>query len=279
MDGEPRSRQDTPPSGANIVPQADTFHFRFENVTKWFDSGKRGKDRISAVENVSFGVRHGEVVSLIGPSGCGKSTLLSIGAGLSRPSGGRVLIDGSEIVAPRPEIAFMLQKDLLLPWRTVQRNIEFGIEIQRYPKAERHKRIVGLLAQCKLTNFEFYYPHQISGGMRQRTALARTLAVDPEMLLLDEPFSALDAQTKMVLRRDLARILQIHNRTTLLITHDITEALSLSDRVIVMSHRPGTVMREITVDLPHRDDPLKRSLHPDVGDYVSEIWDLLKIEE
>jgi NitT/TauT family transport system ATP-binding protein len=258
---------------------ADRYHFRFEHVSKSFESRHRGEEPTIAVQNVTFGLRRGEVVSLVGPSGCGKSTLLSIGAGLNPATSGRALLDEEEIVRPRTEIAYMLQKDLLLPWRTVRGNVEFGIEIKRYSKAERRERAMALIAQCKLSGFENYYPRHISGGMRQRAALARTLAVDPELMLLDEPFSALDAQTKVVLRRDLARVLQLHNRTTLLITHDITEALSLSDRVMVMSRRPGTILREVVVDLPDRDDPLKRSLHPSVSEYVTEIWNLLQVDD
>ncbi len=257
------------------------YHFGFERVSKLFEARGRGGDAeaLAAVENVSFGVRRGEVVSLIGPSGCGKSTLLAIGAGLSPPSRGRACLGGEEIVRPRREIALMLQKDLLLPWRTVLANVELGLEVQRRASAERRELALALLAQCKLEKFTGFYPHELSGGMRQRAALARTLALDPEVLLLDEPFSALDAQTRVLLRGDLARMLQLHGRTTLLITHDIVEALSLSDRIVVMSHRPGRILREIEVDLPHRDDPFRRALDPQVNVYVAEIWDMLKLEE
>ena len=258
-----------------------SYHFGFEGVSKWFDTRRRGRagDELAAVEHVTFGVRRGEVVSLIGPSGCGKSTLLSIGSGLSPPTRGRAYLNGTEITQPRREIALMLQKDLLLPWRTVLRNAELGIEVQGYAAAERRERALTLLAQCKLDKFAGFYPHELSGGMRQRAALARTLALNPEVLLLDEPFSALDAQTRVLLRGDLARMLQMYERTTLLITHDIVEALALSDRVVVMSHRPGTILREIAVELPHRNDPFKRSLDARVNDYVAEIWDMLKLAE
>jgi NitT/TauT family transport system ATP-binding protein len=265
--------------GPAVAPPS--YHFGFEGVSKWFDARRRGGDdeELAAVEGVSFGVRRGEVVSLVGPSGCGKSTLLSIGAGLSPPTRGRAYLGGTDITKPRREIALMLQKDLLLPWRTVLRNAELGIEVQGYAAAERRERALTLLAQCKLDKFTGFYPHELSGGMRQRAALARTLALDPEVLLLDEPFSALDAQTRVLLRGDLARMLQIYERTTLLVTHDIVEALALSDRVIVMSHRPGTILREIVVELPYRDDPFKRSLDARVNDYVAEIWEMLKLAE
>ncbi len=260
---------------------AESYHFAFEHVSKQYETRGPGGDgkHLAAVVNVSFGVRRGEAVSLIGPSGCGKSTLLAIGSGLSPPNGGRACLAGQAITRPRREIALMLQKDLLLPWRTVLQNVELGLEVQHRAAAERREQALKLLAQCKLEKFIGFYPHELSGGMRQRAALARTLVLDPEVLLLDEPFSALDAQTKVLLRGDLARMLQQHGRTTLLITHDIVEALALSDRIVVMSHRPGTIVREIKVDLPYRDDPFHRALDPRVSDYVAEIWDMLQIVE
>jgi NitT/TauT family transport system ATP-binding protein len=264
-----------------MAAAAGTYHFAFERVSKRFATRSRdgGGQELVAVENVSFGVRRGEVVSLIGPSGCGKSTLLSIGSGLNPPSAGRASLAGDTITQPRREIALMLQKDLLLPWRTVLRNVELGLEVQRRTPAERRERAMALLAQCKLEKFAHFHPHEISGGMRQRAALARTLALNPDVLLLDEPFSALDAQTRVLLRGDLARMLQQQDRTTLLITHDIVEALALSDRIVVMSHRPGTILREITVELPHRDNPFQRTLDSKVSEYVAEIWDMLKLVE
>lgn len=258
-----------------VTPIA-AYHFAYENVSKHYEARGGAGEALAAVENVSFGVRRGEVVSLIGPSGCGKSTLLGIGAGLNPPSAGRACLAGQTINRPLREIALMLQKDLLLPWRTVLRNVELGLEVQRRPAAERREQALALLAQCKLEKFIHFYPHELSGGMRQRAALARTLVLNPDILLLDEPFSALDAQTRVLLRGDLARMLQRHGRTTLLITHDIVEALALSDRIVVMSHRPGTILREIDIDLPHREDPFRRTLDPKVSDYVAEIWDMLK---
>ena len=209
---------------------------------------------LTAVRDVSFSVADGEVVSLIGPSGCGKSTLLNLGSGLDLPSEGEVFVDGERVTKPNPHVAFMLQKDLLLPWRTIRENVEFGLEIQGVPAAERRARSAALLQTCRIADFAEHYPYQLSGGMRQRAALARTLAVDPTVLLLDEPFSALDAQTKMVLQQDLARTIKAAGKTALFITHDLVEAVALSDRVLVMSARPGRIIEEIVIDLPHRDD-------------------------
>jgi len=254
----------------------DVVRLEYRNVTMRFaESGGRGA--LTAVQGVSFSVRDGEVVALIGPSGCGKSTLLNIGSGLTPPSQGAAFVDGERVEGPNAQVAFMLQKDLLLPWRTVAENVTFGVEIQGVPRAERRARAQALLSNFNLAEFSNHYPHQLSGGMRQRVALARTLAVDPHVLLLDEPFSALDAQTRMVLQRDLAQTLKKARKTALLITHDLAEAVTLSDRVLVMSRRPGTIVDEIAIDLPQRDDPIARRREPKVNDYVARLMDRLDI--
>src|SRR4051812_11304866 len=188
-----------------------------------------------------------------------------MGSGLDRPSEGDVFVDGELVTKPNPHVAFMLQKDLLLPWRTIQENVEFGLEIQGVPAAERLTRSTELLRKCRLPDFANHYPHQLSGGMRQRAALARTLAVEPTVLLMDEPFSALDAQTKMILQQDLGRTLKDTGKTALFITHDLVEAITLSDRILVMSARPGEIVDVIDVDVPDRDNPMKRREHPRIG--------------
>jgi NitT/TauT family transport system ATP-binding protein len=239
----------------------------------------RGKAaEVLAARNVSLSIQPGEVVSLIGPSGCGKSTLLNMGSGLARPSAGVVKVAGEVVTGPNRHVAFMLQKDLLMPWRTIAQNVEFGLELRGVKAAERHAISERLLAQCHLQGFGPSYPHQLSGGMRQRAALARTLAVDPSVLLMDEPFSALDAQTKMILQQDLARTVAQAGKTVLFITHDLSEAVALSDRILVMSERPGTIVEEITVDIPDRDNPLQRRKHARVGDYVSRLMELLRLD-
>jgi NitT/TauT family transport system ATP-binding protein len=173
----------------------------------------------------------------------------------------------------------MLQKDLLLPWRTICENVELGLEIQGTGRAARREKALALITKCHLGGFESHYPHQLSGGMRQRAALARTLAVDPLVLLMDEPFSALDAQTKMILQQDLAQTLAEEKKTALFITHDLVESIALSDRVLVMSRRPGTIIEEITIDIPHRDNPMLRRRQPEVGGYVARLMELLHIGE
>jgi NitT/TauT family transport system ATP-binding protein len=249
----------------------------FTGVEKRFAA--RGKSaEVLAARDVNFSIAPGEVVSIIGPSGCGKSTLLNMGAGLSKPSKGTVRVGGETVTGPNRHVAFMLQKDLLMPWRTIAQNVEFGLELRGVKAAERHDISERLLAQCHLKGFGSHYPNQLSGGMRQRAALARTLAVDPLVLLMDEPFSALDAQTKMILQQDLAQTVKAHGKTVVFITHDLAEGVALSDRILVMSERPGTIVEEIVVDIPDRDNPMQRRKHPRVGDYVARLMDLLKLD-
>jgi NitT/TauT family transport system ATP-binding protein len=251
------------------------IRLEYRRVSMHFMQG--GNGRLTAVQDVSVAVGDGEVVSLIGPSGCGKSTLLNIGSGLTAPSEGEAFVDGERVQGPNAHVAFMLQKDLLLPWRTIAENVAFGVEIQGVAAPERKRRAQALLENLNLAEFAGHYPHQLSGGMRQRVALARTLAVDPTVLLLDEPFSAVDAQTRMVLQRELAQTLKRSGKTALLITHDLQEAVTLSDRVLVMSKRPGRIIDEIAIDIPDRDDPLKRRQHPKVNDIVNRLMERLDI--
>ena len=250
----------------------------FQKVTKRFAS-RKGVEPVTAVQDLTFDVADGEIVSIIGPSGCGKSTLLNMGSGLDPATLGEVYVDGELVTRPNRHVAFMLQKDLLLPWRTIRENVEFGLEIQGAPARERRDRAAELLKKCRLPDFINHYPHQLSGGMRQRAALARTLAVDPAVLLMDEPFSALDAQTKMVLQQDLGRTLAEAKKTALFVTHDLVEAIALSHRVLVMSDRPGRIIREIVIDIPDHGNPMARRKHPHVGGYINELMDLLHIED
>jgi len=257
------------------LPQPPAIEFI--GVEKRFAArGKSGE--VLAARDVNFSIAQGEVVSIIGPSGCGKSTLLNMGACLSRPSAGVVKVGGELVSGPNMHVAFMLQKDLLMPWRTIAQNVEFGLELRQVKPAERRAMAERLLVQCHLKGFGNHYPNQLSGGMRQRAAMARTLAVNPLVLLMDEPFSALDAQTKMILQQDLARTVSEQGKTVVFITHDLAEAVALSDRILVMSERPGTIVEEITVDIPDRVNPMQRRKHASVGDYVSHLMELLKLD-
>jgi NitT/TauT family transport system ATP-binding protein len=249
----------------------------FRGVTKQFTTN--AGTSLTAIRDVTFRVEEGEFVSVVGPSGCGKSTLLSMTAGLYQPTSGEVLVSNEKVTGPNEHVGFMLQKDLLLPWRNIVSNIEFGLEARGVPAQARRERAMAELKHCHLAGFENHYPYQLSGGMRQRAALARTLAIDPEIILLDEPFSALDAQTKLLLQNSFAETIAESGKTTLLITHDLAEAVLMSDRILVLSERPGQVVAEIKVDLPHRDHPLKRRTMPEVGDYAGQIFRHLKLEE
>jgi NitT/TauT family transport system ATP-binding protein len=254
-----------------------TAALAFDRVTRDFP----GVDGVllTAIRDVTFAVRQKEFVAIVGPSGCGKSTILNLTAGLDAPSAGQVAVGGTPVQGPNSHVGFMLQKDLLLPWRSIVRNVEFGLEARGVSKAERRVRAMAELARCKLTEFAGHYPYQLSGGMRQRAALARTLAISPDLVLLDEPFSALDAQTKMLLQKSFGQTIAETGTTTLLITHDLAEAVAMADRIIVMSERPGTVVEEIEVDLPDRDNPIHRRTHPRAGEYIAHLFELMRLEE
>ncbi|HUA51198.1 MAG TPA: ABC transporter ATP-binding protein [Candidatus Sulfotelmatobacter sp.] len=247
----------------------------FIGVRKVFWQGTR---EIVAVEDLTFTVEDQKFVSIIGPSGCGKSTALKLLSGLDRPSAGRILVDGVEVDGPQAKVAFMLQKDLLLPWRTVLGNVMLGLELRPMSSAERHERAMALIQRVGLDGFEASYPKHLSGGMRQRVALARTLAVDPEILLLDEPLSALDYQTKLRMEEELVRILAEERKTVLLITHDIAEAVSVSDKVLVCSGRPGRIKAEHAIPLAKHHSPEAARNNPDFVHYFDLLWQELRTD-
>jgi NitT/TauT family transport system ATP-binding protein len=207
-----------------------------------------GADR-EALRDVSLDIAPGEFVALLGASGCGKTTLLNLLAGFDRPTRGRVLADGREVAAPSPKRVCMFQGYALFPWRSVQANVEYGLEVRGTPRADRRATAAGLLELVGLSAFADHRPHQLSGGMQQRAALARALAVDPECLLMDEPFGALDALTRARLQDELARIAQAQGKTVVFVTHDVDEAVLLADRVVVMVGGPGRIQRVLPVPL------------------------------
>ena len=225
---------------------------KLENICKTYQA-KNGETE--AVRNVNFSVNEGEFVSIIGPSGCGKSTILSIVAGLEKKSSGKIYIDGIETEDVSSKIGYMLQRDNLLEWRTIYKNVMFGLEITHRKTKENEEYVRELLKKYNLYEFKDKYPTQLSGGMRQRVALIRTLAIRPEILLLDEAFSALDYQTRIMVTKDIYNILKNENITTLMVTHDISEAISMSDKVVVLTKRPATVkkIQEIDFEMQNRD--------------------------
>jgi NitT/TauT family transport system ATP-binding protein len=236
-------------------------------------------DRLTAViGDVSFSMAPGEIVSVVGPSGCGKTTLLNLLCGLIPLSRGTVSWHGQPLRGMPDRVGYMLQKDLLLPWRTVLRNVTLGLELKPGTRAEQDERAQRMLDKVGLAPFHTYYPSGLSGGMRQRVALARTLVTDPEVLLLDEPFAALDFQTKLVLESDMAHLVRGEGRSLLMITHDVEEAVSLSDRVIVLSHRPSRVKATYTIELgTDRTDMIAARESPMFMDYVRKIWSELEV--
>ena len=252
---------------------------QLDSVTRRFPASGAPGASFTAIENLSFSVREGEFVSVVGPSGCGKSTILNLVAGLDRPSEGSVRLGGEIVTGPSSHVGFMLQKDLLLPWRTILHNVEFGLEARPFTPTMRRERAFRELRRCRLTEFADRYPYQLSGGQRQRAALARTLAIDPELVLLDEPFSALDAQTKLVLQRSFAQTIIASGVTTLLITHDLSEAVTMSDRILVMSERPGRIVEEIDVGLPDRDNPVARQAMPRAHEIMAHLFNALHLDE
>jgi NitT/TauT family transport system ATP-binding protein len=239
--------------------------------------GLRGETAV--LRDLAFTVREGEFCSLVGPSGCGKSTLLGLVAGLQPVQDGRVLVNGAPVRGPSRQVGILLQRDHLFEWRTVLENVEFGLEIQGRAGDESRARAHQLLATYGLAGFEHHYPDQLSGGMRQRVALIRTLATDPAVLLLDEPFSALDYQTKLVLEREVYAILRASARTALLVTHDIEEAVAMSDRIVVLTGRPASVKQvyDIALTLPGERTPLAARNAPEFRAYCNAIWDSLDI--
>ena len=234
---------------------------------------------VEALRDISFQMEEGEVVSIVGPSGCGKSTLLSLIAGLERPTAGSILVDGEAVRAPTPKAGFMPQQDQLFPWQTIWGNVTLGLAIRQGNTPEAQSRVRELLVRYGLTDFSEKLPGQLSGGMRQRCALIRTLAADPKILLLDESFSALDYQTRLSVSADICRIIRQERKTALLVTHDISEAISMSDRVVVLSRRPA-VIRAIHDLAPLRGlSPMERRDSEAFRGFFNLIWKELDLDE
>lgn len=237
------------------------------------------EEETEALKNLNLDIYHGEIVSIVGPSGCGKSTLLSIIAGLLEPSSGYVKINGITVDKPSEDIGYMFQKDQLLEWRNILQNVVIGLEIQGKLNNETTELAKTMLINYGLGDFLNSYPYQLSGGMRQRVALIRTLLLEPSLLLLDEPFSALDYQTRLAISDEVGLILKKEKKTAILVTHDIAEAISMSDRVVILSNRPAQVKEIIDIELTCEDtkSPLKCREAPEFRHYFNKIWRELDI--
>lgn len=234
---------------------------------------------IEALRDISFGVKKGEFVAIVGPSGCGKSTLLSIIAGLLAPETGTIVVNNPDGSLKYPKVGYMLQHDHLFEWRTVYKNVILGLEINHMMTKERLEYVDQLLHDYNLEPFRDKRPSELSGGMKQRAALIRTLALGPTLLLLDEPFSALDYQTRLMVSADICSLIRQTKKTMIIITHDLSEAISLADRVIILSNRPSTVKKELPIHLTLPDDsPLAARHAPEFQDYFSQLWEVLTNE-
>ncbi|MBA2448922.1 MAG: ABC transporter ATP-binding protein [Chloroflexi bacterium] len=245
--------------------------------------GIRFRAGVEAARGIDLTVRSGEFVAVVGPSGCGKSTMLNAIACLLSPEEaevtGEILADGKDVrscAARDLNFGYVFQRDNLLPWRTIADNVQTGLEIRGVDAPSRRKRTAELLELAGLTGFEHYYPHQVSGGMRQRTSLIRTLAYDPDVILMDEPFGALDAQTRMILQGELLRIWERTHKTILFVTHDLAEAIILAQRVVLFSKRPGFVRQVYESDLPYPRDPFELRGSPRFGELETTIWQTLR---
>lgn len=233
-----------------------------------------------ALGNISFGVKEGEFVAIVGPSGCGKSTLLSIIAGLLTPEQGTILVNNPDGSLHYPRIGYMLQRDHLFEWRTVYRNVTLGLELHHQLTPKRLELVDRLLAEYGLDGFRDKRPSELSGGMKQRAALIRTLALEPQLLLLDEPFSALDYQTRLFVSADICRLIRRAGKTMVIITHDLSEAISLADRVIVLSGRPSVVQNELPVSLTLADSsPLAARNAPEFQQLFNQLWEDMTHEQ
>ncbi|MEY8764628.1 MULTISPECIES: ABC transporter ATP-binding protein [Clostridium] len=262
----------------NINIKNRQYKIVVDNIRKVYDvRSQNGQDneRFLALDNFNLKVKKGEFITVVGPSGCGKSTFLDILAGLSKPTSGKVYIDGEPITGPALDRGIILQGYALFPWRTVEKNIEFGLEIKKIPKEERKKISEKFIELVGLKGFENRYPHELSGGMKQRVAIARALAYDPEVLLMDEPFAAVDAQTRESLQEELLNIWEKTNKTIVFITHSIEEAVFLADRVVVMATSPGRIKEIINVKLPRPRINSQIRTSQEFNLSRNKIWELL----
>lgn len=243
-----------------------------QGISKTFKGRRKGDEENVVLKDVSFDVQEGEFVSLLGPSGCGKTTTLTIIAGFQKSNGGKIVVNGKEVSKPGPDRSFMFQNYALFPWLKVGENIEYPMKKMKVPKAQRKQKLKELLEMAQLTDYENYYIHEISGGMKQRVALLRAIACDPQVLLMDEPLGAVDFQMRQLLQMQLESILQQKKTTALMVTHDVDESIYLSDRVIVMSRDHGKILADVKIELPRPRDRTNPQYHA----YVDQLTTILK---
>lgn len=260
---------------------ADTEKIEIRGINRVFQTRNRkeGPKEFVALQDINLKVRKGEFIAIVGPSGCGKSTLLDILAGLAQPTSGSILIDGKKVTGPALDRGIVLQGYALFPWRTVRQNVEFGLEIKKIPKKERKDTSSHFINLVGLDGFSDHFPHELSGGMKQRVAIARALAYDPEVLLMDEPFAAVDAQTRETMQDELLRIWEETGKTIVFVTHSIEEAVFLADRVVVLASNPGSVKEVLDIDLPRPRHNIDIRSSAQFGWIRHKVWELLQNRE
>ena len=254
----------------------DRLAIRVQDVTKLFRTPSEGT--ICALQDVSVDIGHSEFVTVVGPSGCGKSTLLKLVAGFSAPSSGRILFQGEEVRGLNTKAGYVPQESKLFPWLTVEENVGFGLNPKRYPRTERERQVSYFIKLAGLAGFEKYYPSQLSGGMSKRASIVRALAYEPPVILMDEPFGPLDAQTRMVLQDELLKIWEQKRQTIVFVTHDLVEAVALADRVVVMTHRPGRIKDIINVTMARPRNIFEIHRQDGFDDAYGRLWNIFRHE-
>jgi NitT/TauT family transport system ATP-binding protein len=257
---------------STVVAPAARPKIEFQRLGKRFH---RKGQTVTVMEGLDLTIREGEFICIVGPSGCGKSTLLNMSAGLMRASAGKVLYDGAAVPEPNTKVGYITQKDNLMPWRTVRANIDLPLQIRGLTKSARAQRVAEMIELVGLSGFETAYPSELSGGMRKRVTLARTLAYQPEVIFADEPFAALDAQLRVVMQQELLRVWSASKNTVVFITHDIAEAVALGDRVVVLSARPTRVKVDVPIDLPRPRNLARLRFEPRFNELTEHLWTVL----
>jgi NitT/TauT family transport system ATP-binding protein len=253
---------------------ANHFVIKVENVTKAFQTPNRGT--MVALDNISLNIPSGEFITIVGPSGCGKSTLLKLIAGLTPISGGRILYQGSEVEGLNTKVGYVPQESKLFPWLTLEENVAFGLDSKRYSRRQREEQLRHFIELAGLAGFEKYYPAQLSGGMSKRASIIRALAYEPPVILMDEPFGPLDAQTRMVLQDELLKIWEQKRQTILFVTHDLVEAVALADRVVVMTHRPATIKDVIQVPMSRPRNIFEIHRQEGFDEAYGRLWEIFR---
>lgn len=255
--------------------QADTV-ISVDNVSKVFQTPRR--ENLGALLNIELKIRHGEFVTVVGPSGCGKSTLIKLIAGFFPPSSGRILFQGDEVRGLNTRVGYVPQESKLFPWLTVEENVGFGLDSKRFARPERERQVNNFIKLAGLTGFEKYYPAQLSGGMSKRASIVRALAYEPPVILMDEPFGPLDAQTRMVLQDELLKIWEQKRQTIVFVTHDLVEAVALADRVVVMTHRPGEIKDMIDVPMARPRNIFEIHRQEGFDEAYGRLWNIFRHE-